>query len=119
MHGPLFDGTADRVLAAYCDDVERAIADEGVNMVRQTIAAHARHRTGNYEAHVHTDRAAGDQVVNDGGIVYGPWLEGTSHRNTTTRFKGYHAFRLTGQRLSERAVGIAERELPRYLGRID
>lgn len=118
MRGPLFDGTAARVIAAYCDDAEQAIADEGVNMIRARIASSARHRTGYYESHVQTDRSAGDQLINDHNVVYGPWLEGTSHRNQLTRFKGYHAFRLTAQRLSDRAVSIAERELPPYLRRI-
>ena len=27
------------------------------------------------------------------GYIYGPWLEGTSQRNQSTRFKGYGTFR--------------------------
>jgi hypothetical protein len=116
--GPLFDGTADRVVAAYCDDAERAIADVGVNMVRAALGGVLRHPTGYYESQIQTDRVAGDSVVTDGGVVYGPWLEGTSRRNRSTRFKGYRTFRLTKQRLQARAGEIAERQLGPYLGRM-
>lgn len=116
--GPIFDGTAARVISAYCDDSERAIADQGVTMVRAALNGVLRHPTGYYESQIQTDRLAGDSVVTDGGVVYGPWLEGTSRRNQTTRFKGYRTFRLTKQRLQARAGEIAEHQLRPYLGRM-
>lgn len=118
FHGPIFNGTADPIIRAYCNDAEKAVADEGVTMVRQYLHGVLRHPTGYYASHIQTDRLAGDQVINDGNVVYGPWLEGTSRRNHTTRFRGYRTFRLTTQRLKARAVGIAERRLPMYLERL-
>lgn len=118
VSGPLFDGRAGRITAAMCDDIEEDIADQGVNDVRQIIRQSAERRTGNYERHVQSDRARGDRVVNDSGIVYGPWLEGVSRRNASTRFKGFTAFRRTAQRLQARAVEIAQPAVRRGVERL-
>jgi len=42
-------------------------------------------------------------------VIYGPWIEGTSSRNLTSRFKGYGLFRKTKDWLdtqSERVMGV-------------
>jgi hypothetical protein len=118
LTGPVFDGSAIRILKAYTDDVEDAVADEGVNMVQAALGGVLRNSTGYYRAHIQTERTTGDPVITDGGVVYGPWLEGTSTRNKTTRFKGYRTFRQTKQRLQARAVQIAEHALRPYIGRL-
>ena len=51
--------------------------------------------------------------------VYGPWLEGTSSRNQTTRFKGYAAFRRTAQFMEERKGGIVQKWVTKLVGEID
>ncbi|MGV9803926.1 hypothetical protein ACWDTP_38425, partial [Mycobacterium sp. NPDC003449] len=57
--------------------------------------------------------------VNDGGVVYGPWLEGTGSRNApVTRFRGYATFRRVKAMIDRRAPGIAQRLLRRYIGRM-
>jgi hypothetical protein len=118
LSGPVFDGSARRILEAYTDDVERAVADEGVNMVQAVLGGVLQNPSGYYKSRIQTDRAGDGTVVNDGGVVYGPWLEGVSSRNKSTRFKGYRTFRQVKQRLQARAVGIAERQLKPYLGRL-
>jgi hypothetical protein len=52
------------------------------------------------------------------GVTWGPWLEGTSRRNQSTRFKGYHLFRKTRQELQRQAPGIGQRELDKVMPRI-
>lgn len=116
MSGPLFDGRAARVTHAMAEEIGDDVADQGVNDVRQIVAGSARRRTGNYERHVRTDRSAGDRTVTDGRIVYGPWLEGISRRNQSTRFKGFMAFRRTAQALQAKAVRIAEPVVRRRIG---
>jgi hypothetical protein len=51
-------------------------------------------------------------------VVYGPWLEGTSERNRSTRFKGYRLWRKTAQRLQDDAPKIAEAKLPDLANRL-
>jgi hypothetical protein len=53
--------------------------------------------TGDYRRNVHGFQVGLFGRISDGGKVYGPWLEGTSSRNATTRFKGYRSFRQTHQ----------------------
>lgn len=118
LSGPVFDGAASRVLRSYQDAAEAAIADQGVNDVRAELGRVLEHPTGYYQAHIQTDRARGDMAVTDGGVVYGPWLEGTSSRNKSTRFKGYRTFRRVRQRLQGKAPAVAERILSRYIGRL-
>jgi hypothetical protein len=57
-------------------------------------------------------------VITDGGVVYGPWLEGISSRNSSTRFKGYGAFRQTKSWLNEKAKGVAKNHLARAVRRM-
>lgn len=59
-------------------------------------------------------------VITDGGVVYGPWLEGTSSRNKTTSFKGYHSFKKTRDwlRVQSKAMsGKFAEQITRRLGR--
>lgn len=110
-HGPLFDGQADAILHRYEEQAREDIAQDGVNRIHARLGEVLKRNTGFYEAHIHTERQIDDLVVTDTPVVYGPWLEGTGSRNSTTRFKGYHTFRLVGQTLDSDAGNIAERTL--------
>ena len=58
-------------------------------------------------------------IITDSGVVYGPWLEGTSSRNQTTRFEGYFSFRKTRQYLrrnKEKLIRPIIRKMMRNLG---
>jgi hypothetical protein len=51
--------------------------------------------------------------------VYGPWLAGIGSRNfPVTKFKGYDHWIVTRDKLNARKVGIGERLLRRYTGRM-
>lgn len=47
------------------------------------------------------------------GAVYGPWLEGVSPRNFTTRFRGYNSFRRTSQWLERQAKKVLQSHVVR------
>jgi len=66
--------------------------------------------TGNYRRNVSAEvRPSLSVVLSDGGVIYGPWLEGVSSRNQSTRFKGYATFRKTGQWLNKQIPKEAEK----------
>ena len=69
--------------------------------------------TGNYRRNINgfVKRMVG--IITDGGVIYGPWLEGTSSRNQSTRFKGYAMFRRTRDWLQGKAKGVAEKHAKR------
>lgn len=106
--GSLFDGSAERAIGRAADDAERVVAREGERMVRLRLGTVLRRPTGRYMSRIRTVRRGGVSEVNDSGIIYGPWLEGTGSRNRTTRFKGYFTFRTVSQQLDRRAGRLAE-----------
>ena len=115
MTGPLYDGSADAAAQEFADDTSREVAELGVNEVQARLGQVLQHDTGRYRGQVVTDRATTGWAVTDGGVVYGPWLEGTSSRNKTTRFKGYQTFRRTRQWLEGRVESVAESNLGRHV----
>lgn len=116
--GPIFNGQAEAAVRDFITEAEEEIAQEGADMVHLVLGQVLRHPTGYYESRVHSERNRGDSVVTDGGVIYGPWLEGTGSRNRTTRFKGYGTFRRVRAKLQRQAGRTAERVLPPYIRRM-
>jgi hypothetical protein len=114
--GPLFDGRAIAEMEKYTISIETTLAQEAVNRIharlRQVIKVWG---DGYYDSMVQTERQVNDTVVTDGGVIYGPWLEGVGSRNQTTRFKGYATFRTVTQQLDQEATAIAEEEAVPYV----
>ena len=117
-HGPLFNGQARTALTAYVRAAEEVVADAGVNLAQARLGSVLRNPTGFYESSIVTDRASVGEVIHD-STAYGPWLEGVSSRNQSTRFKGYHTFRMVTQQLDRAAGGIAQRILGPFLARMN
>jgi hypothetical protein len=116
--GPVFDGRAKLAAHDFVRDSQRTIADRGADMIRTELDHVLRHQTGQYRSSIQVQHAFGGDVVTDGDIVYGPWLEGIGSRNRTTRFRGYSTFRRVVSRLDAQSGNIAERLLPSYLRRM-
>jgi hypothetical protein len=115
--GPFFDGRTQYAIWRAEDDMEREIAQWGMNKVHARLRRVLKHPTGYYQSHIQTQRVMDWTEINDGGrIVYGPWLEGVGSRNyPVTRFKGYRTFRLVAQRMNAQAGAFAEKILARRL----
>lgn len=118
-HGPLFDGRAlreaKRLEAGTVDDVAQAVFEE----VHDTLDANLKHPTGYYESRIRVDTTRTTAVVDDSGVVYGPWLEGVSSRNRSTRFKGYAAFRRSAQRVQKRVPQITRQTVRTSVARMN
>lgn len=119
VHGPLFDGTAEKVI----DEIKDEIAKRGAQYARDRLAEIPMDKTG--RAHggfqenlkvVKRDlgyAVPGPMVT---GVAWAPWLEGVSKRNATTRFKGYRPFRTVAKELQDgKAQEIAEKVVKDYL----
>lgn len=111
LSGPVFDARRAQIIHRFLENAKQAIAKQGESIVHHRLQGSIRINHGVYESHIQTQRQQDDLVVTDGGMVYGPWLEGVGSRNRTTRFKGYASFRLATQELERQALGIAEKEL--------
>lgn len=116
--GPLFDGTADKLLAAGAEASEQQLAQRLRDLIRQTLHSSARHPTGYYESRVRVEAAGGDPVVTDSGVIYADWLRGGTPRNQRTGFPGYRPFARAHARLEPQAVGMVERTLGPYIDRM-
>lgn len=119
--GPLADGTADRALQDWAQNTARALGDEGVKLLRRFPMNKTGRAHGAFQAALHVlhdgpqARIPGPQFE---GITWSPWLEGTSKRNESTGFKGYHLFRKTRLELQKRAPEIGQRELDKIMPRL-
>lgn len=109
--GPMFDARGPRALAHAQDAISEKIAKAAQRHILTFGIANFRYEasppTYFFQHNVVTERVGDQHVVHADNVIYGPWLEGTSSRNTTTRFKGYHLFR--------RAAQDVERNLGRIL----
>lgn len=116
--GPLFDGRAAAAARDFADTASREIAELGANEVQALLGQVLQNPTGNYRGKVTTDRATDGYGVTDQDVIYGAWLEGTTSRNESTRFKGYQHFRKVTESLNRRAGTHAETLLRRFLPRM-
>jgi hypothetical protein len=139
--GPVFDGAAAAAMREGTMAVRHRLADEGEKLVTAAFASTIRVDRGVflsavtptdvsrvyqwggddgrkvYTMPIVVENPATDTIVTTELATYGPWLEGTGSRNETTRFKGYHGYRMAGQQLDAAAEGIADAELQLYVER--
>jgi hypothetical protein len=118
--GPLFDGRAQRAVQDFREEARDDIAQFGEEVALTLMGAAFKHPSGYYESQVKTTVVTPESArVDDGGVVYGPWLAGVGSRNyPVTRFKGYDHWRKAKQAVQDRGRQIAERTLSRHIGRM-
>lgn len=114
-NGPIFDGRADLITDRMCDDIAETVAQHGYDLIQQRLGHVLRHPTGYYQSRIQVNDLGSDQIINDSDVIYGPWLEGVGSRNKTTRFKGYHTFRLVAEQLKGTAHVTAEQVAGKYV----
>ena len=104
--GPVFDGRMAKQVETATEKASKAVADEGMRLVKQRLGRSFKEPTGAYLSSVLVDRSVEGFAVT-GDAVYGPWLEGTGSRNDRSRFKGYAAFRRAKDELDKSSETIA------------
>jgi hypothetical protein len=113
--GPLFDGTARRLLEQGAEAAELAVAEAVRDQVRLEIRRRARQRSGYYESRVRVEAGRGDRVVTDSGVVYSDWLQGDAPRNRRSRFKGYRHWDQAERQVDPRAGSIVEQAMRPFI----
>ena len=73
--------------------------------------------TGNYRRNVVGKRQGLEAIIHDSGVVYGPWLESGKGR-PGRRFKGYQAFRKTGEWLNKEMKKEAKDYTKKYVKKL-
>lgn len=128
VRGPVFaPGAAAKVAVCARRIIEKLIQMGGQHLsevlrplpagVYLSVAEAGRRASkGDYARHVHGEMTSSSLgIIHDSKCVYGPWLEGTSKRNQTTRFKGYSSFRLTAQWLNKQAPDIVREQAAKLM----
>jgi hypothetical protein len=91
-------GHAEAAVRRFNRDATQDVAGQLLADWHQRLDQSIRRPTPYYETQLTLQRVSPTVVkVHDRGVVYGPWLEGTSSRNRTTRFRGYSALRRARQ----------------------
>lgn len=116
--GPFFDLRFAAAIREFEQEAMDAVAHQASAEVHEILDQRIRQPTPYYETQIMVERIGDSTVVHDRGIIYGPWLEGTSSRNQTTRFKGYSAFRKGAQKTRARVPELVAHALARFVHRV-
>ena len=117
--GGLFSPANRTIVRDALRDMERTAAEAGAKIVRTHLDSVLRHPTGRYERSIHVKTSSRGADFTDGGVVYGPWLEGTGSRNARSRFKGYATFRRARQQLERTITTVVRPDVNRLVSRLD
>lgn len=98
--------------------INDALAVEGVKRIKARLGQVLQNPTGYYESQIGVDRRQTYRGLTDNKVVYGGWLEGVDSRNSTTRFKGYHTFRLVKQSLDQDKLTLAQPAVNEFTRRL-
>ena len=120
--GPIGDGTAIAACEEWAEAVTGKLGDRAVELLREVPMNKTGRARGGFQEALHTVRKSRVQVNVPGpmerGVTWAPWLEGTSTRNRSTKFRGYHLFRDTRSQLDEEAPQIGQQVLEELLPEI-
>lgn len=122
VEGPLSSGEADRAAEDWAQATTQALAGKGIEMLGAFPMDKTGRGDGGFRQNLRLTRVSPTLVRIPGptvrGVVFAPWLEGTSKRNEDSSFKGYHLFRATRRELSKMAPQVAQAELEKVLPRM-
>lgn len=109
IKGPLFESDPGHHVQQSAEDVVRELTEKGMQRLTSQFPTGVPVKTGNYRRNVHPTIQGAKAQLDDSGVIYGSWLEGTSRRNETTRFKGYATFRHTKDWLDDQAKDVCQK----------
>jgi hypothetical protein len=120
LTGPVVEGRYQPVMREFFDKAKTLVANHGREQVQQRARSRPKHPTGSFAGAVMVrDFKKGRTVIAEHPqVLYGPWLEGTSTRNTSTRFKGYRIFKLTRGRLRKQVSHLVQGLLNQALDKL-
>lgn len=133
MKGPIFDRqnrslprkTIEKLVARVVEEgdiqLARVLRPKPAGVFKTRAEAGIKQASkGNYRRRMEKWARGLRGLITDGGTEYGPWLEGASRRNQSTRFKGYHSFRKTTQWMNRKRVPwLVNREIDKMVKKLN
>lgn len=113
--GPVFGSTPEMMGLVLATRLMDRIAAFAIEDVHKRLDDDIRYPTPFYETQVRISNSSTSRMIHDNGVIYGPWLEGVSHMNALTPFKGYHSFRNACQHTIESLGPIISSEVQHYV----
>ena len=128
--GPIFSPKAPRELQIVGNKVVQNLVELGEEHISQLArprpsgvflsvsqAQKGQASKGHYSRSVQGEARGmrGEISLGQPAVIYGAWLEGTSTRNKTTRFKGYGIFRKTTTWLQGQVKGVLKQHMSRAM----
>lgn len=111
--------TAPAVVDRFMQETVEEVSAQALADVHRLLDINIKKPTPYYETQIMIDRQGNDlAIVHDRGVIYGPWLEGVSARNASTKFKGYHAFRRATNGLVGQVDRLIKPAIDRMLARL-
>ena len=119
LRGPLLEGRAPAIINSVIQTVVGDVLAEGERDVKLQLRPGHGLVSGHYRRSIHGETGSAlHGRIHDSNVVYGPWLEGVSSRNQTTRFKGYAMFRNATQQLERKKGAMLEHRVQQAMGRL-
>jgi hypothetical protein len=119
LRGPFFSTTIPPAIVGVLNDAIGDLVTEGESKVKLQLYPGHGLITGHYRRSIHGEIASSlHGRIHDSKVIYGPWLEGVSSRNQTTRFKGFAMFRNARQQLDRIAAGVLQNRVSKALARL-
>lgn len=118
FRGPFFTGRPAAVFEEMLDDALYEIGNVALERWQYHLDVNIQRPTPYYETQIIQQRRGAAEVVHDRGIIYGPWLEGTSSRNARSRFKGYASARKARDEVERQTPTVLQRVVARHLARL-
>lgn len=117
LRGPVFDGSWDSETDQLVAELVDTVSPLTLDMWRENLDESIRINRGRYVSTTRADRvSATSSVLNDGGSLYGPWLESTGSRNwPVTRFHGYRSAHVAANEAQPVADEIAAERVARFV----
>ena len=122
--GPVFNGQAAAAARDFTRALTAEIAEIGRDWIKldtQRMDKSGRGGTGAAAGGVKLEGSGENWAITGGihkGLYAWPWLEGTSRRNQTAGFRGYHTFRRTRLRMRKQVTPYAQAELAKFIERM-
>lgn len=122
VSGALADGRAEDAIGEWQERTSQALADEAMKLLGDFPMDKSGRSTGAFRSSLQERRKSQSDVSIPGmrirGVTWGPWLEGTTQRNRSTKFRGYRLFAKTRAELDNMATEIGQRELDAVMAEI-